>query len=247
VENLSTTLSDEREGIMAENTDYVVRRQLGGPRSAAVAGIIYSILMITGMILAFSVTRARPEDITREWLEAWSDTASVTLAIVPFAGIAFLWFTGVVRDRLFEHEDRFFSTIFLGSGIITVVLFFIWAAIFGAVMSMTTFAAVGLADDDTYVFGFALMNQIIGNYALRMGGVYMTAIASLWARSGVMPRWLTIITYVLALGFLVAAGWAREARFIFPAWVFVVSVYILILNYRRTHNPDGSDGLTVAD
>jgi hypothetical protein len=49
---------------------------------------------------------------------------------------------------------------------------------------------------------------------------------------------LAIITYVLALGFLLAAGWAREARFIFPVWVFVVSVYILVLNYRQTRDHD---------
>ena len=167
--------------------------------------------------------------------------------VVPFAGIAFLWFTGVIRDRLGEHEDKFFATLFLSSGIISVVLFFIWAAIFGAIMGTTALAAVGLADDDIYIFGFALMNQIIGNYALRMAGVYMTAIGTLWARSGVMPRWLTIVTYILALGFLLAAGWAREARFIFPAWVFVVSVYILILNYRRTHDQGGKDGLSADD
>jgi hypothetical protein len=129
----------------------------------------------------------------------------------------------------------------LSSGIITVVLFFVWAAIFGAIMSTTSLAAVGLADDDIYVFGFALMNRIISNYILRIAGVYMTAIGTLWHRSGIMPRWLTIITYILALGFLVAAGWAREARFIFPVWVFVVSVYILILNYRRTHDPAGKN------
>jgi hypothetical protein len=146
-----------------------------------------------------------------------------------------------------DHEDRFFATIFLSSGIITVVLFFIWAAIFGTIMSTTALAAVGLADDDIYIFGFALMNQIVGNYALRMAGVYMTAIGTLWARSGVMPRWLTIVTYILALGFLLAAGWAREARFIFPAWVFVVSVYILILNYRRTHDHRGKDGPSLDD
>jgi len=114
-------------------------------------------------------------------------------------------------------------------------------------MSTTTLAAVGLADDDVYVFGFALMNRIISNYILRMAGVYMTAIGTLWHRSGVMPRWLTIITYILARGYLLAAGWVREARFIFPAWVFVVSVYILVLNYRRTHGQEGTDGLTVAD
>jgi hypothetical protein len=203
--------------------------------------------MTIGMALAYSIARDVPQDITKDWLEAYSDTASVALTLVPFAGIAFLWFTGVIRDRLGEHEDRFFATVFLGSGIITVVLFFIWAAIFAALVSTTSLAAVGLADDDVYVFGFALMNRIVGDYTLRMAGVYMMAIGTLWTRSGIMPRWLTVITVILALGYLLAAGWAREARFIFPVWVFVVSIYILILNYRRTHEQAGSDGLSVAD
>jgi hypothetical protein len=47
-----------------------------------------------------------------------------------------------------------------------------------------------------------------------------------------VARWLVIITYLLALGFLLAANQFREARFIFPAWVLVVSLRILILNYR---------------
>ena len=226
---------------MAERTGYVVRQGLRSPRSAAIAGIIFSILMTTGMVLIYDITRNVPKNITKEWLEVWSDTTSVAITLVPFAGIAFLWFTGVVRDRLGEHEDQLFATIFLSSGIITVVLFFVWAAIFAALMTTTSLAAVGLADDDVYIFGFALMNRIIGDYTLRMAGVYMMAIGTLWTRSGIMPRWLTIITYVLALGYLLAAGWAKEARFIFPVWVLVVSVYILVLNYRRTHGQEGED------
>lgn len=232
---------------MAETADYVVRKELRSPRSAAIAGIVFAVLMTTGMVLMYGIARDVPQDITRDWLESWSGTASVVLTMVPFAGIAFLWFSGVIRDRLGAHEDRFFATIFLSSGIISVVLFFVWAAILGAIMGTTSLAAVGLADDVIYVFGFALMNRIIGDYALRIAGVYMMAIGSLWHRAGIMPRWLTIITYVLALGFLLAAGFAREARFIFPVWVFVVSIYILVLNYRRTHKQAGSDGLSVAD
>ena len=226
---------------MNARTDYVVRRELRSPRSAAIAGIVFSILMTTGMVVTYNITRDVPQDITKDWLEVWSNTASVALTLVPFAGIAFLWFTGVVRDRLGEHEDQLFATIFLSSGIITVVLFFIWAAIFAALMRTTSLAAVGLADDDVYVFGFALMNRIIGDYTLRMAGVYMMAIGTLWTRSGIMPRWLTIITYVLALGYLLAAGWAKEARFIFPVWVLVVSIYILVLNYRHTRDQAGKD------
>jgi hypothetical protein len=244
---MTTALSSTKKGIMAETADYVVRKELRSPRSAAIAGIVFSVLMTTGMVLMYGIAKDVPRDITRDWLESWSGTASVALAMVPFAGIAFLWFTGVIRDRLGAHEDRFFATIFLSSGIITVVLFFVWAAIFGAIMGSSSLAAVGLADDDIYIFGFALMNRIIGDYSLRMAGVYMLAIGSLWHRSGIMPRWLTVSTYILALGFLLAASWAREARFIFPAWVFVVSVHILVLNYRRTHDQETPDGLTVAD
>ena len=91
------------------------------------------------------------------------------------------------------------------------------------------------------------MNEIIGNFALRMAGVYMTAIGTIWTRSGLMPRWLTIATYILALGFLLASERIREARFIFPVWVLGVSVYILIMNYRRTQDEEGRDERSVDD
>ena len=49
---------------------------------------------------------------------------SIALHLLPFAGIAFLWFVGVVRDRLGENEDRFFATVFLGSGLLFVAMLF---------------------------------------------------------------------------------------------------------------------------
>jgi len=223
---------------MTEDRASLIQRKVRSPRSAAFAGIGYSILMITGMIIITSISRVKLEDITLELLDSWSRKASLVILIVPFAGIAFLWFTGVIRDQLGELEDRFFATLFYGSGIIQVVLLFIWGAIFGAVMVARAMTSAGLIDSDIYIFGFALMNEIIGNYALRMAGVYMTAINSLWSKTGLMPRWLTIVTYLLAIGFLVGAERIREARFIFPVWVFVVSIYILILNFRRTHDQE---------
>lgn len=215
-----------------------VRREIRSPRSAAFAGIGYSILLITGMYLTTSIAKVRLEDITLDMMESWSRKASLIILIVPFAGIAFLWFTGVIRERLGELEDRFFATLFYGSGIIQVVLLFVWGAIFGAVMASRTMATARLIDNRIFIFSFALMNEIIGNYALRMAGVYMTAINALWSKTGLMPRWITIVTYLLAFGFLVAAERIREARFLFPIWVFVVSVYILILNFRRTHDQE---------
>ena len=211
-----------------------VRREVRSPRAAAIAGIIYSVLMYIIMFSTYSA-RIQPEKVTREWLQSISSTASLVIALVPFAGMAFLWFTGVVRDQLSYQEGRFFATLFFGSGIIQVVLLFIWSAVFGAIIVTMGMGSFGANGNEIYIFGYVLMNEIIGNYALRMGGIYMTAIGALWGRTGLMPRWLIISTFILALGFIFAANRFREARFIYPTWVLVVSVYILILNYRSTH------------
>lgn len=216
---------------MARENHYLVRQELRSPQSAAIAGILFSLLMGAIMILTYSMVRAQPEQITNTWLETQSDRISVVLLMTPFAGISFLWFTGVIRDQLGQNEDRFFSTIFLGSGIIFVLLLFIWAAVFGSIVNVTI-----LVDDDLYNFGLAFMAQILGNYGLRMAGVFMTAIATLWRRTSHVPAWLTITTYMLALIFLFATNWIRELRFIFPVWVFVVSIRILVLNYREQRN-----------
>lgn len=219
---------------MAEDTRRMVRREVRSPRSAAAAGIVFSLLIVTSMVLLYNAVTVDPADIGTEWLEAWSSAATVVLVLVPFAGIAFLWFTGVLRDLLGELEDRFFSTLFLGSGIILVVLMYTWAAAFGAIFGTYAVAAQVSVDPDVYIYGAVFMNQIIGNFFLRMAAMYMLSIGSLWIRTDVVPRWMVIVTYVVALGFLFFAGAIRETRFIFPAWVFLVSVYILILNYRRT-------------
>ena len=230
---------------MAEDTRQFVRREVRSPRSAAAAGILFSLLMMTSMILLYRSATASPADIGSDWLETWSGAASAVLVLVPFAGIAFLGFTGVIRDLMGDREDRFFATIFFGSGIILVVMMYTWAATVGALFGSHAAAADLLVDNDIYIFGAMFMNQIIGNYFLRMAGVYMLSIATLWTRTAVVPRWLIIVTYILALGFLLFANVTRAARFVFPGWVLLVSVYVLVLNYRLTHT--GAEELSPDD
>ncbi len=221
---------------MAEDTRKLVRREVRSPRSAAAAGILFSLLVISSMLLLHRTVAVTLADVDAEWLESWSSAASVVLVLVPFAGIAFLWFTGVMRDLMGDLEDKFFSTVFFGSGIILVVMMYVWAAAVGAVFGTYAMAAEVSVDRDVYLYGLVFMNQIIGNYFLRMAAVYMMSIGSLWIKTGVVPRWLTFVTYVVGTGFLLFAGVVRGARFFFPAWVLLVSVYILITNYRRTHD-----------
>ena len=209
-----------------------IQQRIRSPRSAALAGILFSGLLIISMQLLSGFNIDITGDLNREWLDTQVNSVSLALGLVPFAGIAFFWFTGVIRDHIGDREDRFFATIFLGSGIAYVVLIFIFAAVIGAVFGSYTIAGNLLVDNDVIIFGFMFMNEILGNYILRIAGVYMLSIGTIWTRAEVMPRWLTVLTYIVALAFLFFAGSIQVARYFFPGWVFLTSVYILIVNRR---------------
>jgi len=217
---------------MQEENLIQIQKRVRSPRSAALAGILFSGLLIASMLLITGIAQVSPAEISTEWIETRADSVSLALRLMPFAGIAFFWFTGVIRDHIGDREDRFFATVFLGSGIAYVVLTFVWAAAAGAVFGSFSLAADQLADNDIFIFGFIFMNEILGNYILRIAGVYMFSIGTIWSRSEMMPRWLTVTTYIVGLLFLFFAGSIREARFIFPGWVLLTSVYILITNRR---------------
>ena len=217
---------------MQEENLIQLQKRIRSPRSAALAGILFSGLLIASMLLITGVTQVSADAVNAEWLGTRADSVSLALKLIPFAGIAFFWFTGVIRDHIGDREDRFFATVFLGSGIAYVVLMFIFAATIGAIFGTYTLADDLLVDGDIYIFGFMFMNEILGNYVLRIAGVYMLSIGTIWTRAEVMPRWLTIITYLVALVFLFFAVSIREARYVFPAWVFLTSVYILFTNRR---------------
>jgi hypothetical protein len=229
----------------SEAMQKLIRREVRSPRSAALAGILFSLLMATSMILLRTGAIVDLTEVGTEWLEARTAAASVVLVLIPFAGIAFLWFTGVMRDLLGDLEDKFFATVFLGSGIILVVMMFVWAAAYGAIFATYKSIASMLTDFDVFVYAITFTNQIISNYFLRMAGVYMLSTGSLWTRTRAVPRWLSIITFIVAVAFLLFAGALRWARFIFPAWVLLVSAYILILNYRLTQENEGNEESTL--
>jgi len=216
---------------MSETALDLTRRRLRTPRAAAVAGIIFAVLLATGQML---IRLSIPTDAsdTSASLAGQASTISLALSLFPFAGIAFLWFMGVVRDRLAQQEDQFFSTVFFGSGLLYLGLTFISAAVAGGLLASTSFVPA-LLRNSFVIFGRLVIYQIINVYALRMSGVFMISLATIWLRTGTMPRWLAFLTYPLALIMLFSFSLSIYFSFIFPAWVFVISGYILIENLRR--------------
>jgi hypothetical protein len=151
---------------------------------------------------------------------------------VPFAGIAFLWFMGVVRDRLGTLEDQFFSTVFFGSGLLFLAMMFASAAIAGGILTSYAIAPDTLTKSGVIVFGCAVMYTITNVYAIRMTAVFMIALGTIWIRTRVMPRLFVFLTYAVALLLLVSGDFTFWLIFVFPAWVFVISIFILIVSLR---------------
>jgi hypothetical protein len=144
----------------------------GPPRAAAIAGIVFSILLITALPLlriAVSADHARPE----VWLDIDPGKVVLALNLIPFVGIAFLWFVGVLRDRLGALEDRFFATVFLGSGLLFLAMLFAGASVLGAGFVMRADMPIEAARSEALTLGRALTSNIVNNYAIKMAAVFM--------------------------------------------------------------------------
>jgi len=166
------------------------------------------------------------------WLQGNTTTISLAVTLVPFAGIAFLWFVGVVRSRLGDLEDQFFSTVFFGSGLLFLAMMFASAAIAGGMLTSYAIEADTLVKSGVITFGRAIMYTITNVYGVRMAGVFMVSLATIWIRTRVMPRVFVFLTYALALVLLVSSNLTLWLVLVFPAWVFVMSVFILIISLR---------------
>ena len=215
--------------ISGTDIDY---RRLTTPRAAAIAGILFSLLFTACLVLLRSAIPADPYSGT-DWIEQGTQRIKIALELIPFAGIAFLWFIGVVRDRLGRYEDQFFSTVFFGSGLLFLAMVFISMAIAGGMIAGYRLNPRITLDSRVIYFTRALMIELSNVYALRMAGVFMLSLGTIWLRTGLMPRWLVILTYLLAVSLLIIINLSLWVTLIFPAWVLIISVETLVLNMRR--------------
>jgi hypothetical protein len=211
-------------------------RKLRTPRAAAVAGIVFGVLFAASIVL---LRTSLPAATGSPWLRGQTQI-TIALVLAPFAGIAFLWFMGVVRDRFGELEDRFFSTVFLGSGLLLLAMMCVSMALAGGLLAVSRQSKA--SEGELMYFGREVMLHINNVYEVRMAAVFMISLGTIWLRTGLMPRTLAIITYVLALSLLVVVSFSLWVTLAFPAWVILISAYILTTDRaRRRLSPETGD------
>jgi hypothetical protein len=205
------------------------------PRAAAVAGIVFSVFLIAALVLLRLSVPAHPGE-AGSWLTDHGRRVAVAIALnlIPFAGIAFLWFMGVLRDRVGEREDRFFATVFLGSGLLFVGMLFVAAAVAGGLIAAASRPS-GPPGPDTLALGRDVTALLVNVYAMRMAAVFTLTTVTIARRTEIVSRWLTVAGIAAALVLLVGVGFSPWVELLFPAWILALSIDVLAAG--RTASP----------
>jgi hypothetical protein len=204
-------------------------QRLTTPRAAAIAGIVFTALFCASIVL-LRTTLPKGTLTPTSWAHHGGGRIGLALGLMPFAGIAFLWFIGVIRDLLGDYEDRFFATVFLGSGLLFLAMVFVACGVAGATLASAKLVSSQRSEEQIVYFGRLVMLQVSNIYAIRMAGVFMISLGTIWLRTGLMPRWLAIISYLVALTLLVVISLSLWIILLFPAWTLIVSLLILTRN-----------------
>ena len=191
------------------------------------AGILFGLLFGVTLIL---IRLKMPEGAgdSAEWLDSQKGGISTATKLMPFAGITFLWFIGVVRDNLGRYEDRFFASVLLGSGLLFLAMMFVSTAVAAALVGINAGVTDPAAHVEVIAFGKMIVVSAARTYAIRMAAVFMISLATIWLKTGLMPRWLVAVSYLVALGLFIAGDVSMWLTLAFPVWVLVVSSLILL-------------------
>jgi len=210
---------------MAEHQSRALH-SLTTPRAAAMAGVAFAVLFGAAIVL---IRSSLPEGAQpgSQWLDTGGDKIRLASQLMPFAGVCFLWFIGVVRSNLGSYEDRFFATVTLGSGLLFLAMMFTSAAVGAALAESRHYSGGGLPGSDVGIFGQMLLLKLSKTYAVRMAAVFMMSLATIWLRTGLMSRWLAYLTYLAAATLITGGDVSMWLTLAFPVWVMIVSALFL--------------------
>ena len=188
------------------------------------AGILFGVLLLTAMtMIRLALSDDGYEPLQSD--EGRRTMIRLSLQLVPFAGIAFLWFIGVIREHVGEVEDRFFSTVFLGSGLLFLALLFTAAVNASSMLAMLESPHT---NGDVWAYGRDTTRGLISVYAMRMAAVFTLSVSTVVLRASALPRWVSYSGYAVALALLLGSAEQKWLQLLFPGWVLLLSVVILL-------------------
>jgi hypothetical protein len=207
--------------------------KVGGSR-AAVAGLVFGVLYVAGFLALSRIPGpGASEHGVRSFYNSDGERRLIVIMgayLVPLAGIALLWFTAAVRHRvvtLAGGEDALLSTVQLLSAAVYVAMLFAATAVLTAPAIAVDSGAVAPDALATTKPLLVTADTLLVVFAVRAAGVFIAAGTTRALRSGLIPRWFAILSYLLVLVLFLTIARARVVSLLFPVWVAIMSVIVL--------------------
>ncbi len=195
-------------------------------------GVTHAVLFLLSYWLLTSAPGPRASD---EELVAFYESGArrqlilVGLYVMPFAGIAFVWFSVALRAWIrasSPRESELFSGVQLVCGILYVALFF-GAAAAASVMAVSIEFSHSPVDPVVArqfpQYGSTLMLV----FAMRMAAMFVFTTSRIGRTTGVLPLWFTHVGIVVGLFLLLSATFSRTLVLVFPLWLLVLCALLL--------------------
>lgn len=221
------------------------RRRLASIEAAAIAGLVCAAgwsIGLRGLLEAPGVDATDAEIVRFYNGSNVGLTALLLVQVVVVATIGFLWFVGVVRSRLGRSEPRLFATVFFGSSVLLAGVVFTGTAALAAPAVLVE-AGGRSVDPGAASMMRALAVTMVSVFAPRVATLVMFSTAALSRKTRALPRWLIIVTYVVGIAEFVSVTIARPTIYVFPAWIALVSVTLLVRHQRSEPDEPDHDAL----
>jgi hypothetical protein len=207
----------------------------GHAHRAGWSGVAFSGLLVLGLVLVARIPGlgASDAEYAAFYAGGGGDTlAMVGLYIVPFAGIACLWHMIATRTLLQVRRPQSWTQIshwlHLAAGVIFICMLFAGAASAGAVELVTRFSDSPPLAPDVARGLSAVGYTLVFVYGVRAAGMYMITTTGLAGSAGVLPRPVALLSYLLAAFLLVSTTFHPAILLVFPAWVLLISILLLV-------------------
>jgi hypothetical protein len=199
--------------------------------AAAVAGLVFAVLSFISLVLLNSPPDpAAPDSEIIAWYSEPANRALLTLglSLSVVSAISFLWFVAVIRRRVGDREDRFFATVFLGSGILLTGVMLVGSATLAS-GAVTADLADGRVPDASILTALnGLGTTLLLLVLLRIQAVFVVSTSTLALRSNAFSRWLSYFGYGIALVMFFMPILTEPIGLAFPVWVGILSIAFLV-------------------
>ena len=211
------------------------RSRLASAESAAVAGLLCALgwaVGLRGLLESPGISADSLEISTFYAIPDAGRNTLILLQLMVFATIAFLWFIGVIRNRLGDNEPKLFGTAFLGGAVLAAVILLVGSAALAAPAVLLRVGGV-TPDPGAASISRAMAVVLLSVIAPRAATLVILSTATLGRTTGALPAWLVWLSYAIGIIEFVNVTVSEPTIYAFPAWIALVSIVMLLRRPTR--------------